>query len=499
MNTISSDNINSGCVQIRSLSLQRGSMHSSPFTLKSIDISLKKGHILLITGPSGSGKTSLAMTISGLIPQHYPGKIEGEIFVDQMSPQTHSVEQLSSRIVCVLSDSWNRFFQITVEEELAFGPRNLGFSILKTNNIVLEMAEIFDLLPQMKQRVDSLSGGQLQRLALAAAFTMKPDYIILDEPSSCMDRLALDRLHDYLDYLRTTKQIGTILLEHRLIDFLNISDEIMVLDKGQIKFHGTPNEYMDNSEKIARNLGIRQPGHKEPAPWRSLVVPYENPDQTPILNLHKISAGLDFNILTDISLPIYPGITALVGPNGSGKSTLARVITGLLKPSKGHMTWTNNLPHKLPDGRSVGLLLQDASSMLFNETVYNEIIEGLKNYTFPDPDQIVKKWLDIIDLQNEANKHPLNLSTGQIIRIAAAATIVLQPRILILDEPARGQDWSHLENILQNCALNNDLKTKACIIITHDYKVIHRFAENMIVMNNGRVISHGKLKKLSYE
>jgi len=487
------------CLKITDLSLVR---NSKP-VLNSINLTLEKGKLLLITGPSGSGKTSLALAVSGLIPQHYPGIVSGKISIDDMSPETHSVEELSSKIVCVLSDSWNRFFQITVEDELAFGPRNLGFSHSEVRSSIVETAKIFDLLPLLKQRVDSLSGGQLQRLALAAAFAMKPDYLILDEPSSCMDRFALDQLHDYLALLRSDTLAGIIILEHRLTDFLDISDEIMILNKGRQEFRGTPEKFREKSIDFARKFGIRQSGYKEPASWNSLVEQYEDPNQIPVIRLDNICAGFDHNVLNNVSLPIYPGVTALTGPNGSGKTTLACVIAGILKASSGSVIWSdlkqNRSSPNLPDGRFAGLLQQDASSMLFKDTVYDEIAEGPRNYNIPDYSDITKKWITIADLSDDSKTHPLNLSTGQMIRTAAAATVILQPQLLILDEPARGQDWYHLEAILQKCILAENLKTIACIIITHDYKVIHRFADNLVVMDNGHITAHGKLKKNTNE
>lgn len=486
---------NSSNLKITGLTVQRGDRS----VLDNFNVSLDPGEIHLITGPSGSGKTSLALALTGLIPQQFSGTVSGDIQISNLSPATHSVEAITRKLGCMLSDSWNRFFQITVAEELAFGPYNLGNSHAQVSEIVSQVSQAFDLDGLLNRRIDTLSGGQLQRVALAAVFAMAPDFIILDEPSSCLDRAALDLLHAHLKHLRRSGQCGMILLEHRLTDFLDITDLVTVLHQGRTVFQDTTSKFSENALELSRSIGIRHPGFREPASWEAITQPVEPGTIEPVLELQDVCAGFDRTYLKNISLTLYPGVTALVGPNGCGKSTLAHVIAGFLKPKSGIITWPGNpVSPSLPDGRHVGLLVQDASSMLFCESVSAEIQEGPENYNRACSDSSIEQWLSKTGLTEHAHQHPLHLSTGQIIRTAAAATMILNPTILILDEPARGQDWAHLEAILQQTTPDITSVNQACIIITHDYKLIHRFAQYLLVMDQGQVSSYGSLKKVQH-
>jgi len=483
-------------LNLEGLSLQRGTVK----ILDSINLSLKKGEILLITGASGSGKTSLAMTITGLIPQHYPGQVDGTISINGLSPETVSVEQLSREVACVLTDSWNRFFQINVFEEIAFGPRNLGCHPERVSEIVHRMAHIFDLEQLIYRRLDTLSHGQLQRVTLAGAFAMGADYVILDEPSMCLDRHAMALLCRHLEYCRKTKSTGILLLEHRLTEFLNFVNTVMIMDHGRVVFRESEPVFRQRAHDLAQSFGIRYPGYQAPRSWASEITPFTDPEPTPIITLKDVSVEFDTPVLRNISCSIYPGISALTGPNGGGKSTLAGVIAGIVKPRHGKVNITVSAPNgRGPDGRVVGLLPQDASSMLFNRTVYEEIAEGLRNYGISNWHEKTLKWIDIIDLKDKADWDPMHLSNGQIIRVAAAAVMALEPEILILDEPSRGQDWKHLEAILTftlSAASSMVFSSiKSCIIITHDYKIIHRFADYLLEMDNGRIIAYGLLQK----
>lgn len=477
---------------VNNLSLNR----DDHFVLKSINLSLQKGHLLLVTGASGSGKTSLAQTITGVIPQHYSGKVTGSISIEGLSPNTHSVEQLTQHIVCVFSDSWHRFFQITVSEELAFGPENLGFSRKQVHRCVQDVAIKFDLEHLLNARIDSLSGGQLQRVALAAAFAVRPKYIILDEPSSSLDRHAMDRLHHYLKQILATRQTGVLLLEHRLTEFLDIAENVMVLADGHSVFYNSVSEYKSRAVQLAHTLGIRHPGQREPDKWHDAIDIDHTEPTVPVLSLKNITAGYENACLKSINCAVYPGITALTGPNGSGKSTLAALIAGLIKPMNGSVNWpaTTEKP-RLPDGRVVGFLQQDAAAMVFNESIFSEIAEGPRNYKFPAVMNETLRWLKRIGLAHAANRHPLHLSSGQILRVAAAAVMILQPRILIMDEPSRGQDWFHLQALLESYAIHKTDPPSACILITHDYKIIHRYARRVIVLDQGQVKVQGKLRK----
>jgi len=303
-----------------------------------------------------------------------------------------------------------------------------------------------------------------------------------------------------LEMIIKTQHTGILLLEHRLTDFLDITDEIAVINRGSCVFHGSVSEYTAKSHHLAYATGIRFPGQRHPEDWKEHLDPIVPGEVTPIFTLEDVTAGFESSCLNSLNCSIYPGITALTGPNGSGKSTLAALLAGLITPVRGSISWSGHIKApRLPDGRVVGLLQQDAAGMMFTNSVFSEISEGLCNYSVPSAAARVKHWLRIIDLSDASGCHPLQLSTGQIVRVATAAVMALQPRILILDEPSRGQDWEHFQTLLHQCVSCHQNAPESCIIITHDYKVIHRFAQWVIVLDQGKIVTQGKLRKYCYE
>ncbi len=458
--------------------------------LHNISISLDPGQVILVTGPSGCGKTTLANCLSGLIPQHFPAEISGNIFVNGTDIQDIPLERLSCTVGYVPSSPWGRFFQITVADELAFGLRNSGCIDKEIKKRIEESAEIVGLGELLNARVDALSGGQKQRLSLAIGISMQCRFLVLDEPTSGLDIEAVNRLVSICRRLTRERSTGIIIFEHRISDFVKFSDVLMIMQNGRMIFSGSPKQA---EKSVFKALGIRRPEQAELEHWRDLIQPDTHaPETPPVLSLRNVCASWGkTRVLDHLNFDLYPGtVTALVGDNGAGKTTLSRVISGLHPLDSGQIHFSSRRKHK-PDGRITGLLMQNPEIMLFCRTVLEELKFGPENYAVPGVSEWLPTVMDLLDLETLQSRNPQHLSAGQKLRTALGAVLTLQPRILILDEPIYGQDWSHLTGIMQVLRNAIDPGTGACLLITHEYKLVHHFADRIALIRDGRIALEG--------
>jgi energy-coupling factor transporter ATP-binding protein EcfA2 len=432
--------------------------------LKGIDLSIPAGSFVLIGGPSGGGKSTLAHALVGLIPHTMTGEVRGSISIAELDPQQHSVAQIATRAGLVFQNPTTQLFNGTVEEEVAFGPRNLGLPPKEVATRV-EYALVATGCARLRHRtVRHLSSGEQQRVAIAAALSMCPSILILDEPTANLDFDGSQLLARTLTRLHRQLQITLIVIEHRLSPFLSHADRLIWLVDGRVAADGPPAETL---EKV-------QPS-PPPAP------PPPTPIDEPLVTLHQVAAGYDSHpVLQDCSLTLRRGdFAALIGPNGSGKTTLARVLAGLLRPYRGRVIW-----HANGKGPRVGFLQQNPFHQLVCDTVEEEIRFGLRNLGI-ERDENVEAVLAQSDLRPLRLRPTQALSVGQQQRTALAATLALQPTLLIMDEPTLGQDWQHLTQMMDLVGELNR-QGQAVLLITHDQRLVERYANEIWKMKERR-------------
>ncbi len=432
--------------------------------LRGIDLSIAPGSFVLVGGPSGGGKSTLAHALMGLIPQAIPAQVQGSISVAGLDPRQHSVAQLATQVGLVFQNPVTQLFNGTVEEEVAFGPRNLGLG-------PAEIAERVDYGLQaasgahLRQRVvRHLSGGEQQRVAIASVLAMRPTLLILDEPTANLDAEGVRSLVATLARLHREFGVTLLVIEHRLAPFLPRADRLVWLAEGRLLADGPP----------AETLAQLRP--TKPATSRPPL-----PSNEPLVALRGITAAYNGHpVLRDCSLTLHRGeFAALVGPNGAGKTTLARVLAGVMRPRKGRVTWHAN-GHT---GR-VGLLQQNPLHQLVCDTVEEEVLFGPRNLGIERPEEIVE-ILARADLLSLRNRSTQALSVGQQQRAALAATLSARPELVILDEPTTGQDWDHLIQTMDFLAdLNRAGQT--VLLITHDERLVERYANRVWKISRGK-------------
>jgi energy-coupling factor transporter ATP-binding protein EcfA2 len=477
-------------ISIRNLMVKYGDIQA----LQDISLDIGDGECVLVTGPSGCGKSTLARVLCGLIPHAIPALVQGQVLVDGLDPCTRAIPEMAQRVGMVFQRPASQLFHLRVEDEVAFGPRNLGLSEAEVKERTEWALKVTGIYALRNDKPTQLSGGQKQCLAIAAALAMRTNILLLDEPTASLDVPNTHRVIETLSTLHHDFGITILLIEHRLAEAAQLAQRVILMEKGQIISNSdSPDIFADRQLRL--RLGLRRPVEEPSISWENLIKSNHNHSQErqPLLELKGVTAGFNGHaVISDIQLRLYSGeFIALVGDNGAGKSTLAMVAAGLIKPLSGTVRYKDG--SKPRPGLDVGLLFQDPQDQLFTDSVREEVAFGPINYGRFDPQRLTE-ILQQADLSDIQGRRPLALSVGQQQRTALAACLSLLPRLIILDEPTLGQDWGHLQRLMDYLkALQHQGIT--ILLITHDYKLVHRYAEKILLLKDGRIEMMGKTIK----
>ncbi len=457
--------------------------------LDDISLSIRPGEFVLVTGPSGSGKSTLLRALAGLIPHASLARMEGRVVVDGLDTREHPLPVLAGHVGLVFQNPATQLFCLRVEEEVAFGPRNLGLPSDEVARRVEWALDAAGLDHLRGRRVNTLSDGEKQRLAIAAVLAMSPRIIILDEPTSNLDLAGTRQVLSTLERVRA-QGATVVIAEHKTGEVGRLADRVLLLEEGRWVANGPPEEVFARRDLLHR-LGVRQPtGHSQSDfrlrnaefGMRNLTSEAHNPKPfASLVELEGVVAGYGKReVLKGLDLSIQRGeLVALVGDNGAGKTTLARLLAGLIKPRQGK---------EQVRGR-VGLLFQNPLEQLFCETVEEEVAFGPRNYGLLTP-ALLEDTLTIADLQTLRHRRIHALSGGEQQRTALASVLALQPDLLILDEPTMGQDWGHLSAFMDHVVRLNG-RGMAILLITHDYELVGRYAQRVLLLRDGRIVAEG--------
>ena len=495
-------------------------------TLTDIDLEIYPGERVLIAGPSGSGKSTLAGCINGLNPFSNPGACTGTLTVDGVDAPHSSLFELSAHVGTVLQDPDGQFIGLTVGEDIAFALENSCTPQDEMHAITRHAAELVGIENHLGYAPHELSGGQKQRVSLAGVMVDQVKILLFDEPLANLDPATGKQAVELIDEIQKKTDTTVLIIEHRLEDVLwrNV-DRIVLVNGGTILADLRPDELLSGS-LLAEN-GIREPLYvtalryagvditpdKHPAHVDSLVLddtdtqklrdwftarprPAAQPEREPLLEVKGLSFGYQKGqqTLRDVSFSIGKGeMVSIVGRNGAGKSTLSKLICGFETPDAGEI-FLNGKPLAEENIRRraqhIGYVMQNPNQMISKTMIYDEVALGLQRSGLTE-EQIrekVEATLRVCGLYPFRNWPISALSFGQKKRVTIASVLVLDPELILLDEPTAGQDFRHYTDIMEFLRGLN-ARGVTVVMITHDMHLMLEYTRRALVFCDGRLIA----------
>ena len=495
-------------------------------TLTEIDLEIYPGERVLIAGPSGSGKSTLAGCINGLNPFSNPGACTGTLTVDGVDAPHSSLFELSAHVGTVLQDPDGQFIGLTVGEDIAFALENSCTPQDEMHAITRHAAELVGIENHLGYAPHELSGGQKQRVSLAGVMVDQVKILLFDEPLANLDPATGKQAIELIDEIQKKTDTTVLIIEHRLEDVLwrNV-DRIVLVNGGTILADLRPDELLSGS-LLAEN-GIREPLYvtalryagvditpdKHPAHVDSLVLddtdtqklrdwftarprPAAQPEREPLLEVKGLSFGYQKGqqTLRDVSFSIGKGeMVSIVGRNGAGKSTLSKLICGFETPDAGEI-FLNGKPLAEENIRRraqhIGYVMQNPNQMISKTMIYDEVALGLQRSGLTE-EQIrekVEATLRVCGLYPFRNWPISALSFGQKKRVTIASVLVLDPELILLDEPTAGQDFRHYTDIMEFLRGLN-ARGVTVVMITHDMHLMLEYTRRALVFCDGRLIA----------
>jgi len=501
------------------------------WALKGIDLTVRRGEFLVIVGPSGAGKSTLCLTLCGMIPHFSRGYYKGEVMIIGRETRKMKLSEITRKVGIVFQDPDTQFVTMSVEDEIAFPLENHGVPRQEMIERVKRTMEITRIIELKDKYPHELSGGQKQRVAIASILALEPEIIILDEPTSDLDPVGKSEVFSMLAELKRAGRT-IILVEHNTEEAAKYADRVVLLRDGKIIMEGPPRKVFEEVESI-KSAGVYPPQVTELAytlstrygvrgelpitleeclEWlrelNARIVTPNRLERSPtgvkgesIISLKDVSYSYPDGTaaLRDVTLEFARGeFTAIIGQNGSGKTTLVKHIVGLLRPTVGEVRIFGKKTSEMSIkeiATKVGYVYQNPDHQLFCQTVYEECAYGLRNLGLSEPEirRRVSEILGRVGLQGLEKVDTFLLGKGQRQRLAIASTLVMNPEVIIVDEPTTGQDMSQSTSIMELLAsLHREGRT--VLIVTHNMRLVAEYAERVVVMQAGRVVLDGDVR-----
>lgn len=487
-------------------------------TLKAIDLTIEKGQKVLIVGASGSGKSTIGHCLNGIIPNIHQGEKIGQLLIDGQDVFDQSVYDKSRLVSTVLQDPDGQFIGLTVAEDLAFSLENDCVPLPEMQSKVQSWAERLDLTAFLQHRPQDLSGGQKQRVSLAGVLIDESPILLFDEPLANLDPKSGQETIDLIDRIHKEEEATTIIIEHRLEDVLyRPVDKIVLVNDGHILFDGDPDSLlktdllMENGIReplyitALKDLGVDIEAMDNLSRIADLKLPQitleshgfadKQPTKAPLLSVQNLTFAYqkDQPVLKGMILDVHKGERiAIVGKNGSGKSTLAKAICQFITPDgdifyQGQSVMSDSIKER---AEKIGYVLQNPNQMISKTMVFDEVALGLRLRGI-DEASVEQRVLDTLKICGlfPFRKWPISaLSFGQKKRVTIASVLVMNPEILLLDEPTAGQDKKNYTEIM---TFLDELSQAGhtIMMITHDMQLMLEHSDRSVVISDGQIIA----------
>ena len=522
--------------------------HAKELALDGLDFSVEKGEFIGIIGENGAGKSTLSQAIMGLVPQFYKGAYGGTVMVDGIEAGRTPVAQLCGHVGLVFQNPFNQLSgaKDNVYEEVAFGMQNLGVPAEEMKGRVEEALKLLDIWQYRDRNPFDLSGGQMQRVAIASVLVMRPDVMILDEPTSQLDPEGSDEVFKAVETL-TGSGITILMIEQKIEKLAAYCDRILLLHRGKQIAFDTPQKVFSMPD--LNNYGIQAPAFTRICKAEGVTLadgtyPVTVEEAAGVLKEKRLGApacadgkeraqraagaelaqaggptesagssdeqfcieNLDFSYLADV--PVLKNLnmkldkrpTAIIGQNGAGKTTLVKLLKGLLKPVSGSICFHGeDISGKTVAmlAGNVGYVFQNPDDQIFKYNVMDEILFGPLNIGM-DAERAKKeaeRALELTGLTGKEKENPYDLELYERKMTAIASVLAMDTDVLILDEPTIAQDWKGRQ-IIGGIIRSLSERGKLVIAILHDMDFVAENFERVIIMAHGQVLADGTAKEV---
>ncbi len=477
--------------------------------LKDVSLNVREGETLLLCGASGSGKTTLIRLINGLIPHYYPGEFTGDVDVAGHDIRKTPLYDLAGIVGTVFQNPRSQFFSVDTDGEIVFGPENIGLDPAEIKRRAESVTKEMNLNKLLGRSLFELSGGEKQKIACASVSALLPSIILLDEPSSNLDRNAIAELRTSIK--KWKKQGKTIVIsEHRLWYLKDVVDRVIYMEKGDIAGEWSGEDFFSFSDDRIKNLKLRpvkiedkyiekavdgsfdlNDDHVE-ADKNSITLKdfYFSYKRRPYFFRKKRFTRADGEFLSlnipKLNIP-KSSVVAVIGKNGTGKSTFLRCVCGLEKDCEGIIESEGKVYKGNKRTRQSYMVMQDVNHQLFTDSVEAEVLLSMKEEDKSKCEEI----LGNLGLLEYKDKHPMALSGGQKQRVAIASAIAAGAKLLLFDEPTSGLDYLHMVKVGE--LLKELARSGSTVLVsTHDPELIELCCDYVLCINNGKAV---KLEK----
>jgi energy-coupling factor transporter ATP-binding protein EcfA2 len=493
------------------------------WAIHDLDLTIKPDESVLVAGASGSGKSTLCRASIGLVPHFHQGQLMGRVILEGLDTRQHLVYQLFRHAGLVFQNPDAQLFNYSVEAELAYGLESLGLSPFDIEERLAWVEKLLGLESLIKRSPHTLSGGEKQRVALAAILALRPRILLLDEPFTHLDPEGAEQLRTTLRLIRS-EGITLIIIEHRLHEIITDVDRLIVLHQGERKIDGSPHAVLSGDistyglnlpplVRLFRALGWGKTPFTIQEALREIDANHLSPQV--LLNLREENSIVvgpppsalgpvveaedlwfhykDCAILRGVHLRLDHGeCVALIGRNGAGKTTLAKHLNGLLKPDRGSLKVLGQDTRRTSVSklaRHVGFAWQNPNDQLFRTTVREEVLTGPRVLQAYDP-AWCNRLFERLGLGPLLDRSPFSLSEGQKKRVSFAAALAPQPGLIIFDEPTAGQD-DPFRRVLADLIHELQRERRTVVLITHDLEFAAKHASRWLILAEGKIIADG--------
>ena len=525
-----------------------GAENSEDAALRDVSLSIGEGEFVGVIGPSGAGKSTLASVMSGAIPHHYRGALYGATLVDGHDTCDVSLTDISQIVGSVLQDIDTQMVASVVEDEMLFGLENFGVPHDQIEERISQTLETVGISNLRDREIATLSGGQKQKVAIAAILAMRPRVLVLDEPTAALDPASSKLVFDTLRKVRE-EGVTVVVIEQKVALLSEYCDRILVMSKGSLVLDGAPREVFSHGDEL-RRIGVDSPrvarvynslakdglvaggapcltvpeakalitGLIQPASKTSCHVasaeegtreagfragskhvaaprPHAEGAQ-PVVSLEDVSFAYPGGTASvdHLNMRVFPGeVVGIVGQNGAGKTTLTKLLNGLLRPASGTVRLAGLDTHEVPTSAIAAhcaTLFQNPDYQLCKDTVLEEVAFGLTLQGVDEKDAQTRARAVIERFGLPADEAPFSLSRGQRQMVALASVVVTEPEVVLLDEPTSGLDYRECMTVMDTVSKMAE-RGCAVIMVCHDMEVVSDFAERIVVMANGHILDRG--------